>query len=403
MRLLLLSLLALIATVALALFARTDPGYVLIAHSNWSVEFSLVLFVILLLATLLLFDMVMRSTLNAWHLPDRLQAWNRQRKTNRARRTTQQGLISLAEGHWAKAEKELIRYANDSDTPLLNYLTAARAAQQQYADDRRDHYLSQAHHSMPDAELAVGLTQAEVQLSHGQLEQALATLMHLKAVSPKHEHVLYLLKRLYEKLEDWDELLALLPELRKRKVIANNEADQLESHIHEHRLLRTARSGDLEKLHKVWSEIPKAQHHTPALLGCYVRQLNRFDQQTAGEQLLRETLKHHWDDSLIRLYGKIQGNDPVKQLSSAEAWLEQHPKNPELLLTLGRLSLHNQLWGKARSYLEASLGAERRAETYCELGNLLSQLNEEQKAADYFRQGLEMNVGAKCLKPTIRH
>lgn len=403
MRLLLLSLLALVATVALALFARNDPGYVLIAYGDWSVESSLTLFLIVLIAALFLLDLLLRTTLNIWHLPDRLHTWNRHRRTRRARRITQRGLISLAEGHWARAEKELIRYADDSDTPLLNYLTAARAAQQQHADDRRDLYLSRAHHSMPDAELAVGLTQAEVQLSHGQLEQALATLMHLKTVAPKHEHVLYLLKRLYEKLEDWDELLALLPELRKRKAIKSEDADALESHIHERRLLRVARGGDLEQLHRVWSEIPKAQRHTPALVSCYVRQLNRLDQPQESERLLRETLKHHWDNRLIRLYGKVQGEESARQMSSAEEWLKQHPDNPELLLALGRLSLRNQLWGKARSYLEASLGAERRAETYCELGSLLTRLNEEQQAADCFRQGLEMGVGRSCLDLKSRY
>lgn len=403
MRLLLLSILALVCTVALALFASKDPGYVLMAHSNWSVEISLTLFVIALLITLFLLNLVFRSTLNVWHLPDRLHAWNSQRKTNRARRTTQQGLISLAEGHWAKAEKELIRYAGDSDIPLLNYLTAARAAQQQYADDRRDHYLSQAHHSMPNAELAVGLTQAEVQLSHGQLEQALATLMHLKSVAPKHEHVLYLLKRLYEQLEEWDELLVLLPELRKRKALEPAEADRLERKVQKNRMLRIARTGNLEKLQKVWSEMPKLQRHEPGLVTCYVEQLNKLGQQAKSEQLIRETLNLHWDNDLVRIYGNIEDVDPARQLTRAEEWLKQHPDNPELLLALGRLALQNQLWGKARSYLEASLGAEQRAETYCELGSLLSQLDEEERAAECYRKGLELNVGEKCLKPKIKH
>jgi HemY protein len=403
MRLLFLSLLTLAAAVALALFARQDPGYVLISHSNWSVETSLTLFLLLLIASLFLLDLALRTTLNTWHLPTRLHAWSKRRRTLRARRTTQRGLISLAEGHWARAEKELIRYADDSDTPLLNYLTAARAAQIQHADERRDLYLSRAHHSMPDAELAVGLTQADVQLSQGQLELALATLMHLRSVAPKHEHVLYLLKRLYEKLEEWDELLTLLPELRKRKIIESEAANNLERKIHLHRILRSARAGKLEALHKVWSEIPKALHHDPELVNCYVQQLSTLEQDVESEQLLCETLKQHWDNRLVRRYGQITTEQLSRQMGTAEGWLKQHPENPELLLALGRLSLQSQLWGKARAYLEASLGAERRAETYCELGNLLSRLGEERQAAEYYRQGLEMTVGQSCLDLKPRH
>ena len=71
---------------------------------------------------------------------------------------------------------------------------------------------------MPSADVAVSLTQAELQLADHQLEQALATLKHLRSVAPKHTYVLRLLRRLYEQLGDWEHLRELLPELRRRKV-----------------------------------------------------------------------------------------------------------------------------------------------------------------------------------------
>ena len=84
--------------------------------------------------------------------------------------------------------------------------------------ERRDAYIRLAHENMPSADVAVSLTQAELQLADHQLEQALATLRHLRSVAPKHTYVLRLLRRLYEQLGDWEHLRELIPELRRRKV-----------------------------------------------------------------------------------------------------------------------------------------------------------------------------------------
>ncbi len=398
MRLLLLSLLVLLAAAGLALAARQDPGYVLITLHGWSVETSFTFFAVVLLTAFVLFDVLLRSLLRTWTFPQRLSRWHQKRRSLRARRATQRGLLALAEGHWSSAEKSLSRYADESELPLLNYLAAARAAQKQGADNRRDHYLSEAHHSMPDAELAVGLTQADVQLSHGQLEQALATLMHLRSIAPRHQYVLYLLKRLYEKLAAWDDLQALLPELKKQKVLDSKQLKQLEITVHQQRIEQSGKARDNKRLTAYWDEIPRALHREPVLVGCYARHLLALGEMQRAEQVLREALQQHFDVTLVRLYGQVTGSEPAQQLSQAESWLTAHAQNAELLLALGRLALKNELWGKARSYLEASLGIESRAETCCELGNLLKQLGEEESAAEYYRRGLEATVGDACTR-----
>ena len=53
------------------------------------------------------------------------------------------------------------------------------------------------------ADIAVGVVQAELQLDADQKEQALATLQHLREVSPKHPYVLQLLQNLYSEMNQW--------------------------------------------------------------------------------------------------------------------------------------------------------------------------------------------------------
>jgi len=72
----------------------------------------------------------------------------------------------------------------------------------------------------------------------------------------------------------------------------------------------------------------------------------------------------------------------------AEGWLQERPNNPELLLALGRLSLRNQLWGKAREYFEASINLKRKQETAGELCRLYAHLGQHEQSVRLLRQGI---------------
>jgi HemY protein len=305
------------------------------------------------------------------------------------------GLIELAEGNWSGAEKRLLKYAEDSETPLLNYLAAARAAQHQGAHERRDHYLRLAHQGMPAADIAVGLTQAELQIAHRQMEQALATLTRLRDIAPRHTQVLKMLMHLYERLQDWEQLRALLPELRKRKVLAAEAADALEARMHSELLVRAARGLDTTALHGAWGRVPRRLTHNVDLVLAYAHQLHRLAQDDEAESLLRGALKKSWDERLVDLYGRLQAN-VRQQLATAEDWLRDRDRNPVLLLTLGRLAMRNSLWGKAREYLEASIGVAPSVEAYQLLGSLAEHLNDNALMTFSYRKGMLLATGAQA-------
>ena len=394
MRLLFGFLLVLLVGVVAGLLAYQDPGYVLIGRGNLTIETTLSLFIVLLLAAFVAAYLLVRLAVRTWQAPARLRQWRAERRRRRARRSLRQGLIELAEGHWRKAERILIRHADDSSTPLLNYLSAARAAQKQDAPERRDHYLAKALEAMPGADVAVELTQAELQLAHGQLEQALATLEHLRSMVPTHTHVLLLLAQVHERLQSWDELRDLLPLLRKHKVLDDKALHELSVRTWRALLARAAKQGDSAALQAFWKQVPRELRNDRDLLTDYIRALMRLDAHDSAEQLLRDALRQHWDPEWIRLYGEVRASHPERQLAVAEEWLKGHENNALLLLTLGRICLRNQLWGKARAYLEASIGSQPTAEAWRELGLLLERLDEPEAAAHAFKAGLLLATGA---------
>lgn len=380
------SFIILLAAVMLGLLAYQDPGYVLIGRGKTTLEMSLSLFTTIIVLGFLLLYAGIRLIFRAWRTPAKIRKWRKLHRSIKARRASNYGLIELAEGHWHEAERALLKNVKDSETPLLNYLSAARAAQKQHAHERRDHYLAMAHQSTPGADMAVELTQAELQMAHGQYEQALATLMHLQTLSPRHPHVLYLLMQLYEKLHSWGDLKELLPRLEKQGIIDKQAHQDLSRKVYLNLLRLNAQNAD--NLERTWQQIPRALRHDNELLQRYVRSLLDLNQFDTAEGTLREAIKKDWNTELVRLYGLIPASQPDRQLQQAEHWLKGREQNAVLLLTLGRLAIKNKLWGKARSYLEASLGNSESPETYKELGQLLETLDERDAAAACFRKGL---------------
>lgn len=380
--------LALFAGALAAVLLQQDTGYVLIAYGPWSLELSLALAALLAIAGFGLIYLLIRSIVNATQLPAKAREWRAKRDARLSQRALTQGLIELSEGHWSRAERQLVKYANRSPTPLLNYLAAARAAQLQGAHERRDHYIKLAHDSMPSADVAVSLTQAELQLAENQLEQALATLKHLRSIAPKHTYVLRLLAKVYEKLEDWDSLHELLPQLRKLKVFDKDELDQLEIKLHRALLERASLSVEKTRLAEAWNDVPRALRNNELLLADYAGYLAERGKDAQAESLLRDVLKRQWIERLVEIYGQLDTDHPTKQLEVLERLLKTHPQNPTLLLALGRQSLRAKLWGKARAYLEAAIGAGAGPEAFRELGHLLEQMGEQRAALELYRRGL---------------
>lgn len=375
--------------VSASILAQQDPGYVLIGRGLYTVEMSLSFFIIALFISCLVGYFLIRFIARTWAAPKQLKQWRHFVHTKKSRKSALLGLINLSQGQWKKAERLLTQSIKDSDMPLLNYLSAAKAAQKQDAPARRDHYLALAHKSMPEADFSVKLTQAELQFAYGQNEQALATLVNLHNLQPKHSHVMVLLSQIYEKLNSWCDLKNLLPKLRKHHVFP--EKNLLELELKTYIALFNNESSSAEELQQLWQSMPRDLKKNVSLVEIYCNRLIRYEKHNEAEAILRNVLRKEWQPTLIKLYGLVKSSQLEKQLTFAESLSKNHGNHPLLLLTLGRLCMYNDLWGKARAYLEASIGNKEMAETYKELGLLMEYLNEKTLAMEYFKKGLFLN------------
>ena len=371
-----------------------DPGYVLISYDRFRYESSFWIF-LGLIACLWLLAMVVHWVLGLLHTSGALvNPWSRRHRERRVSKASRSGLRELAEGQWGHALGHLRSAAEHDHQPLVHYLGAARAANELGEHDQSDELLRKAREREPESGLAVGLTQAQLQIARGQYSEARETLNALHSEHPRHAYVLTLLQQLYVQLQDWSALCRLLPELRKHRVLPPARLSELEllawtAALEQSGQAATTSNEDaLQALNQKWHAVPSGLRTESLLVRAYADGLSRLGADAKAEEVLYAALKRQFDDRLVERYGRVRGQDAARQLANAESWLKAHPENAELLLALGRLSMRNALWGKARDYLEASLRFEHRPETCAELARLLAQLGDNERSNRLFQEGL---------------
>lgn len=370
------------------LLVKGSAGYVIIGFGNWAVESSLFLFSLALILAYLTVYLLTRIIVSTSQIPKILQQRTGEQKSKQSREALITGWVETAEGNWEKAEKNLIRHAADSGIPLINYLTAARAAHSRGAVDQRDEYLKLAKESTPEAELAVELTRAELQLSHKQFEVALDSLKQLHRINPGHAAILRLMHQAYSQMEDWEALSRLLPALHKGKVMMEAEIKLWETETYSALLKSKAEGKKPAELRKLWSEIPEHIKQMSGIQTLYYAAMIGAGVGEEVEESLRLALGREWGETLLVLYGCIHLPDAAHQLREAEAWISPHPYDAVLYLVLAKLAWRTQEWEKTRDYLKQSLSIEASVEANQLMGDLLFRQNDYAAACHYYRNGL---------------
>lgn len=368
-------------------------GYVLIAYDTFRYESSLWATLALLVGIWLACWVIKALVVLVMTSTGVVNPWSRRNRSRRIQMAIEQGQMDLAEGRWASAQRHLQRAAEAERQPLLYYLGAARAANELGHYEDSDKLLERALERQPQAELAIALSHAQLQSDRGESEAALETLQVMHERHPHSVQVLRQLQRLHQQRGDWSALIRLMPALRKDKVLPASELAELERRAWGENLTLAAQreqegEAGLQSLQRAWQQLTAAQRHEPQLVLAYAEQLRQLGAEADAEEVLRGAMKREYNSHLARLYGLLRGKDPARQLQTAEGWLKEHPDDPSLLLTLGRLCLQNSLWGKARDYLESSLRVQRNPEACAELARLLAQLGDTERSNQLFQEGL---------------
>jgi HemY protein len=407
-RLLYVLLISAITIIGFSMYQQNDLGNISFSFAAFSFSTNLVVLIAAILCGLFVTSLLIKSYQAIKKGFIYFGSKRQQRLRDKARLSISRGLIEYAEGRFEQSEKILLQHIKYNSNRLLVYLTAARAAQQLGAHDRRDEYLRLAHAETPNADLAISLTKAELQLAHNQNEQALATLTQLNKLSENHTYVLTLLANTYRHLHDWDNLKEILTPLKKHSNLSDESFLSFEVDVCNGQLSNLTKSVTQHKAHNqslvsFWEETASHLKVIPEVIEYYAKQLILTDAAGEAENVLRLYLNKNWVESTVVLYAELDVLIESDQLEMVESWLKDHQNNAHLLLALGKSCISHSLWGKARSYLEASIAITPMPENYLKLARLLEEhMNDQDAAQKYYRQGLHLLAGDCAVDTEIK-
>jgi HemY protein len=106
--------------------------------------------------------------------------------------------------------------------------------------------------------------------------------------------------------------------------------------------------------------------------------------------ILEAALRREWHEELVALYGKVRGGSSARQIEQAERWLHARPRDAQLLLALAELCSAQELWGKAQSYLEASLAVAPTAEAHMRMAELREKTGQIGEACQHYQKALAL-------------
>ncbi len=370
------------AAVALTLAAH-NSGYVLLVYPPYRIEMSLTLYVFGLIVAFVLVYLLVRLASAAVQLPQIVRTFRAERAKNKGRAAMQESLTAFFEGRYAAAEKEAVKAMEHGEYSGLNFIIAARAANEQQEFDRRDAYLDDARGKTVGADTMRLMAKAEFQLDQKQPQSALSSLRELSETGVrKHIGALNLELKAQQQARNWDAVLDVANQLEKRNAINSTMAIQMRQQAWLEKLRGCAH--DIELMHSVWKSMPAEFKRRSKIAAEAARIFLQLGEGAMARSLVTESLNAEWDSELIKLYGECFDGSVVEQIDQAERWLKLHYDDAGLLLALGKLCLHQELWGKAQSYLDASISVQPSSEAYNALAKLAEKLHKPDETFNYY-------------------
>jgi HemY protein len=377
--------------VAVALGAQLNDAYLLLVFPPWRAEISLNLFAIALILLFVLAYGISRAISLALAVPKRAAEYRERRQRERSVLVFQDAVRLLFEGRFGQALKKATEAHAAGTAPGLSALIAARAAQRMREGGKQRNWMDRAKLDDPRTEAATLMLEAEMMNEARRFDAALIALETLQAKQGRHIAALRLELRARQGSGDWDGVLKLARQLAKRDALPHEVVGEIKTQAHLANIAR--RNNDLVQLNAYLRAIPEDELSRRVVL-ITARTLLALEANTEAQKRIEEALENSeqttWQPELVAIYGRLDGGEPMARIARAEGWLRQHSDDASLLLALGRMCVRQRLWGKAQSYLEASLAVEETSEAHLELASLCDQLERTEEANRHYRASAKL-------------
>lgn len=348
------TLVAIALLVAASVYVADRPGSVELVWQGWRVDTSVAALVLAVVAVAMaaaaLFH-ILRKVLGG---PRAFMRSRREKRRREGYRALTQGMVAVAAGDAAEAQK----FARKADVllaePPLTLLLSAQAAQLN-GDDQAAHRYFSAMIERKETEF-LGLRGLIMQaLRSGDEGKALALIERAKALRPSTPWVLSSLFELQARAGKWHEAEATLIEATRRKALPQAESRHRQAVLLHEKSRAAEAKGETREALEHAAKAHKLDPGFAPVTTRYAQLLRAAGKPRPAAKALETGWRARPHPDLAEAYGALAADEPpMQRLKAVERLAAHNPDHRESRIALAAAALKARLWGEARRHLEAA-------------------------------------------------
>ncbi|KEQ00154.1 putative enzyme of heme biosynthesis [Snodgrassella alvi SCGC AB-598-J21] len=395
MRSLLWLIVLFIVAVGVVLGAKYYSGDVYIVVEQTLIRINLQLFIGLVLLTVVLLYIFLRIVMGFVHLPGHWHHWRINHQRHQVETALNHAGLAYFEGRYQFAEREaerVLRNKQGQHSRALALLLAAHSADQMDDSTTRDRYLDEIAKLPEKQQLSRYLLLAQSALSQHNDQQARSALEAAAKINPNLTQLVKLQLRYDWEKHDAQGVLEAVDKLSRAGALSESEQNNYQYWAYRQLLANVKEPGELKSSLNL---IPVDERESTLSANIAEKYL-QLGMYTQALKWVKKYYPRTHDASLLPAFNQanqyLSSKEQQKNMVTVDKWLQQNPQAPDLLLLMGELSYQQQLWGKAKTYLEASLQASNNNVTRLLLAKVLEQSGQSE-AAEQQRNEILATIG----------
>ena len=343
---------------AVAVLTHSYPGNVFIIMGDELRRISLNTFILSTVVFVVVLYLLMTLLGRVVSIPGGMRRYGKRRRSAKVADALNEAGQAFFEGRFQKAQTEadkVLKNKECGDAAPLALMLAAYSAEQTNDDTAKQGYLQRLAALPEPMQLSRYLLEAESALERYDYEAAQTSIDAARKLNPGLTRLLQLELRMAVDQKDAMKVLRLTEQLAKAGALSTTELQQYQWVAYRQLL---AQCHDAKALKTCLKRIPDADQKG----GLSVEIAERFQQLGLYAQATKWAKANYplkRDVALLNVLFESSANLTDKEqqqaFEAADGWLKTYREDTDLLLALGEAAYQRQLWGKAQSYLEASL------------------------------------------------
>ncbi|MBP9540638.1 MAG: heme biosynthesis protein HemY [Vitreoscilla sp.] len=366
---------------AVAVLTHSYPGNVFIIIGDELRRVSLNTFILTTVVFVVVLYLLLSLLGRMVSIPGGMRRYGQRRRSAKVADALNEAGQAFFEGRFQKAQSEaekVLKNKECGDAAPLALMLAAYSAEQTNDDAAKQGYLQRLAALPESMQLSRYLLEAESALERYDYEAAQISIDAARKLNPGLTRLLQLELRMAVDQKDAMKVLRLTEQLGKAGALSATELQQYQWVAYRQLL---AQCHDAKALKICLKRIPEADQKG----GLSVEIAERFQQLGLYAQAAKWAKTHYplnRDVALLNVLfessASLSDKEQQQAFEAADGWLKTYREDTDLLLALGEAAYQRQLWGKAQSYLEASLSQHPSIQAHLALAKVFKAT--EQKA-----------------------